>query len=1748
MGRKDLARTTPDPERAPERTITRRSFVEVAIGSIFALPVVSGGLVLTMDPKEAYAADATVVVAKCNECAFAVMDVAGNKKSPVKDARVFVKSCFNGKTVEGKTNDKGVAIFDIAPLSEDEGKKKKPERYTFSAEIEVTKDGYRIFRTERVTIEGAKGVALPIRTITKGEAYPSRVTFDDWDILYTNNDFCVTAKNDASHTVHVELEGLSGSGQVKAALYAGDKRIAEGTGNPSGNRCSLDLREQFLLKGAGKVLPEGNNFSLRYEQGGKEFKAPVALKISNARGGYEAPGTDRNFSLSPFTDSKGKGLSITFPSGLPLIGGQTLPMWKPEFDNIDYGFDPFGYAYVSWRTTEWGYKTKDGKVVGNGWQSHPRKTVSEQINKVWEDAGTNALNTMNAIDKRTGKFTHVKLMRTFSTTVGAQLSLAAKWGEKEKDLIRLRAAGQIMLAIDFSLAWQFLAGPVPLVFEFGLNASAVIGLAIAASTPKLTDWNQWKVDYTNSALSLTIDISPSISLGVGIKGALSVSVKGIFTITIYLALTVLPDKRPSYVENPHRVVGLAFQTQVVIQLLFFTIPFNLPLKMKEPQFYDSWKPKNKTASEFEAMAAQAEEDVNFLDIVEDAFESGEGYLLQDEDFVNLAEDEALEINYDDFEDDLGAYNEETGHYALEWKIESRSCEIPGTSESSDTMFVFYDSADAPSASDGGGTDGDLGTGSDKESQTQSQDASQADEKDAVQEAEKSAPQESEGNAATPGGGQTEPGAKDAIPSDGAPTGEGASANAAAPESGSSTDVPAAAAAGAAAGVAATGAEAAGTGSGAGTEGKAASPGASDAASDAVSDTAQQTGAADADQGQPAESGASPEATADTSPAESKDGLAAQSEPQLEPQAWESKGVIAPRLGPSRTYVYDYGAIVKAKVKRTASHAGLVPNAVEVLAKNSFGDPRAQVHLIFGKQYVFRIASVGIFSTEAKQGAQVIPGSKLSHAFRARVICEESGASQRAVWVFDTAPQITTGESKYDKNKRIDYDDYDFDVNVEEKGDKALIRMLIISGHRDARNKDVNNHLAYLLRNQLLTYVVYEFDKSSRKLTVLDQKAHSGDYYWTFNGVKHSVFDATQSSGDENLYHHYSCPCVTLMHDKVGEEEKYGVMLSYLDRAAKDPKKILSQKEGDVKVGAGFYFYSEHFHTGGKYGGIATFPKDNEINSTVFHDLNDHSIYQMTVFPRVKSDEGKGVGWYVVMLKGIYTYYFLYEAGAMAHKEMAYYPGTARQPKLFAVYDRDIEQGSGDLGNFFGPAQLVRWPNHEGFLATVRGKVMHVTLENLVRPSGGAELYRVPEPRFKFTPVGSDNFNVTSFGVDNDGEFIFYPAVREGTPGYRYDKDGKASAKKDVEEHDVMACRLRNGKFSDPFVFCEVDYDMDTLVVCGSQKSVAMAFLSTNLTNAKKSEAEIRFTAMPNTRCANVIGFNAVTDVVFPGIACPFNVTIRNDGNTYLAGCSIRLHRRGKKNNKTDTVTKLTFSKTTLVPSNYNPKKADGTLEDVEPDYALAPGKTSVYTIMLVVPKDWSGKVAASATAQDFVAASMKKVATAADLDLLGVQADMLSTHDEPEDDERADEGYIDMADQYEGIDYDAYDYEPESIEYSDYEEPGPEYSEDGDEYVDYIVEESDYEDDDLLDYPYDEFEVSESDEINGDELSDSYDGEDEEDDAAARRSRIPDTGDPASGMGALGAGLAAAGVAMAAYSRRRVENERAEQEGAEEEE
>ena len=92
------------------------------------------------------------------------------------------------------------------------------------------------------------------------------------------------------------------------------------------------------------------------------------------------------------------------------------------------------------------------------------------------------MNTLNAMDKWSGIGSHVSLNRMFSATVLAQISLAAKWGDKQEGLFRVRFGGQIIFAMNFSLTWQFLAGPVPMLFEFALNSSIAAGLNAAAST------------------------------------------------------------------------------------------------------------------------------------------------------------------------------------------------------------------------------------------------------------------------------------------------------------------------------------------------------------------------------------------------------------------------------------------------------------------------------------------------------------------------------------------------------------------------------------------------------------------------------------------------------------------------------------------------------------------------------------------------------------------------------------------------------------------------------------------------------------------------------------------------------------------------------------------------------------------------------------------------------------------------------------------------------------------------------------------------------------------------------------------------------------------------------------------------------------------------------------------------------------------------------------------------------------------
>ena len=1562
--------------------VTRRSFIRIAVGTLVSLPAVAGGVRLPFvesGPTTAEAAEATIITAKPTETIIVVMDVNAGANKPLQGAKVKIKSCFNGKTREGVSDEKGVVKLDIAELSEDDGKKKCPPTYAFYAEIEVLKDGYRKFRTGQARVEGAKGVAAPTRPTTPGVVYPSRVTFDDWDVLYTANEFCVTAKNDMRHNLKIELEEVKAGDKVHMALFANDTEMGSTTATANNGSVTVELLEQYLLKGAKKVLPADANFSLRFDVNGTNYRVPLALKVCTAKGGWDAPGVDRNFSLSPFSEGAGghKGVQISLPSSLPLVGGTPIKIWTPEFENVAYGFDPFGYAYIAIRTSEYGYKSKNGKNLGakdRVWQSHPRGTVAEQFNKMTNDISESFMSTALAVSGRKGKVSHVNLLRKFSTTVVAQLSLVAKWGNKTEDLIRVRAGAQVSLAIDFSLSWQFLAGPVPLVFEFALNTIATVGLNIAASTTKFKDPKAWAIDYTNSALSLTIDISPSISLGVGIRGVASVSIKGVYTLTFFVGMTALPANRPKDVTNPHLVLGMGYNLSLVLQFLFFTVPIKLPGDWNEPHFYDNWKGGYKSGYKPQSQSdlmAQAES-ISMIDAIENALTAEDPeeqlYVLGDDDFESMAQDEEeWEIDYDDL-----SYQYEDGTVAkIDYTTKEVACTITGTDVASSATIVEMS-------------------------------FSRPDENPSL-------------------GGM---------------------------------------AAGSTAGLSA----------------------------------------------------------------------AADEMPTL------TKAQISPKESLARAYLDRPAEIVKAGVSKAGTQSGLVPAAVERFNAGVFGDPRAEVRNVMGATFVFRIASVKVKAITGRtapvpgypQGAPII-----KEVTRPRVVFEAQVNNRRRTFTADFNSQ-----ELYSIDRSYLYD-YDYDVLVEddETNSSAANVYIVIFSLIKERNDETGTReqlKGYLAGNQAVTVLhlwinkVYNWNCITRRETgLLTSRESHGE----------RVFDPADTKGTDFSYSNYSCPKLMLLKDTVGSVSRKALCVSFLQRAAKTPEGIMSKDPNEVRLGYGSFYISAD-----GYGGSFAIG-DDYINQTVFTELKDRSIYHAESLPRCGIDKGAGVGWRIVMLRGIYTYYFLVEDGAAARKETAYiyWPGSVREPKLIGIYDPDAERSGNTNYNLRAPAYLVPWPNHDGYLASMGGKLVHVTLKGLERPKNETnEKYRVPEPRFEFNDIGPTNFSITTFGTDETGEFLYWPAVREGVPGYEYSKEGEGNAREEVEEHRVLSSRLRGGKFGKPFVFCQVPYDMDTLVTCGSQKSVAMSFLSTNLTDRRRGIGEVRYTAMPYVRCANAIGIQTVGEYAFPGVKCPFNVTIRNEGNVPLSGCTIRLHKRGAKDNKLDTLTKITFNKQTLIASNYNPKMSDGTLKDVEPDYALAPGQTSVYAVQLKVPSNWEGKVQASVTAQDFVAAPKSPLITSSD----SSTTTSLATFADDTDVEG--EGTINFGgEDYNDIDPETYSDDFESIDFEEYAEPQTEYDEDGNEYVDYIITPEDFDEIEDLEVPYDVLTVSTSDDVSGDDLGDAVVEVDtgwngwEDADAVGSLEPLPQTGDDM-GPGVASAILGGLGAAMVAYSKRRMENERTE--------
>ena len=280
------------------------------------------------------------------------------------------------------------------------------------------------------------------------------------------------------------------------------------------------------------------------------------------------------------------------------------------------------------------------------------------------------------------------------------------------------------------------------------------------------------------------------------------------------------------------------------------------------------------------------------------------------------------------------------------------------------------------------------------------------------------------------------------------------------------------------------------------------------------------------------------------------------------------------------------------------------------------------------------------------------------------------------------------------------------------------------------------------------------------------------------------------------------------------------------------------------------------------------------------------------------------------------------------------------------------------------SRFIPWLGHTGFLTCYEDKLVQAEVRDDTSTPW-------------FFDVGLGQFEVDSFGIDGSGTYVYFPQGRAGVGEIAYDDDGNPTTT-DVYEFNIVSAKLHNGVFSDPFILAHVNHSMESIAyIYANDKS--MAFLSASITDFSTSTADLYLTRVPSVVCPTLLGAEPVIPLVAAGDDAELMLTIRNDGNIYLSGVTVRFLDGGG-----DLIDScyLSFGQDTLQGSIWNPpeelsedeqvliapmlstQEADGlSLQALEPqdllnvgaDYELAPGRKAVYKVVLPIPRNWRGE-------------------------------------------------------------------------------------------------------------------------------------------------------------------------------------------------
>ena len=240
-----------------------------------------------------------------------------------------------------------------------------------------------------------------------------------------------------------------------------------------------------------------------------------------------------------------------------------------------------------------------------------------------------------------------------------------------------------------------------------------------------------------------------------------------------------------------------------------------------------------------------------------------------------------------------------------------------------------------------------------------------------------------------------------------------------------------------------------------------------------------------------------------------------------------------------------------------------------------------------------------------------------------------------------------------------------------------------------------------------------------------------------------------------------------------------------------------------------------------------------------------------------------------------------------------------------------------------------------------------------------------QSRLEYKRVDKAGLKGKRFAVSPSGSYLFYYETFRGNPGDDIDPETGEHTQTYDEVYRIMASRYVDGAFCEDFPFCELTHPVDHFAIMDITQD-ASTFLATEITDASKSLASLRYIAVPLSLSAEVEAMTQKEAFVYAGKKCPFEVDIRNHGNLIIEGFDLELLDPAQGGAVIDTVEigKIDSENILLTASSTNwadnlmgasDAAAPLCLSAAEKGGLLMPGKLVTYEVEFNIPENWSGE-------------------------------------------------------------------------------------------------------------------------------------------------------------------------------------------------